>query len=248
MTIAKKIILVILVIILSLPVFYILNKVSYRYRVDDLFKEKVKNDLRSVSGSFSKDILLNPLYQDMSEAIQWNNQLVRLEEKSADETRVEDTNGVRTTYTTAHGIPVIEMSSDNGKTWNALHEFEKDTNGCFIGIIYQEKINCIIGESDILFFDKNGTFVKNAVQHQIIDGSEYLAAYTKDNKLVFLWSDHRAQIPLPTISPPFFYGPEVIMAGELNLDTLEFKEHVIGYDKYDLQDLFGKDFLLENKK
>ena len=69
-----------------------------------------------------------------------------------------------------------------------------------------------------------------------------VAAYIKDNKLTFIWPDHRAQIPTFSFSPPFYYGPSLIMAGELNLDTLEFKEHIIGYNVKNLQDLYGKDF------
>lgn len=130
-------------------------------------------------------------------------------------------------------------------TWNILHKFDIDTPGCFIAVIYKEKINCIIGRSEILFVNKDGIFTRNTKKLLLDMASpdETLAIYAKDNnKLIWIWIDHRAQIPTFNFSPPFYYGPSLIMAGELNLDTLEFKEHIIGYDKYDLKDLFGNNF------
>lgn len=234
----KKIFIIILAtVILIYPVYHVLNKLSYRYRVDQVFTERAKKDLQSVSGFFSKDVMYIHPGQDKSEAIQWDDQLVRLEKESADEVHGSDITG--------HIIYSIRVSKDSGGTWDILHKFDVDTTGCFSGTIYKEKVNCIAGWSDLLFVDKNGTFTKNT-KKLLSDSSiieRILAIYTKDsNKLIFVWRDQRAQFSTLNFSPPFFYGPYLIIAGELNLDTLEFKEHIIGYDKYNLEELFGKDF------
>jgi len=179
----------------------------------------------------------NPNY---SNTVRWGNNLVRMvdtdtEVKKTDAVVIEPNN-------------YIEVSYDNGISWQKLiHLNDYNFANCHAALVYRDDIYCIVYATKLYVFDKNGQSKKHILSKNSFPEEE-LAVYSKDdNKLVIIWNDHRAQIPLPNFSPPFFYGPELIIAGELNLDTLEFKEHVIGYDKYDLKDLYGKDFI-ENKK
>ena len=247
MSILKKhkklfIVIFIIIIVLYFPVFYAVKKLSYRYRIDNVFAEKVKSDLQLVSGFFGKDIIFigDSAYSagwknGHSAAISWNNELVRLDADNADYIKGDST--------IANTIYSIKTSNSQGDVWEKLITLnDSEVYGCDIATTYNRKIYCIFGFQLLTLYGKNEIQKKTLTKDADITFGKILAAYIKDNKLTFIWPDHRAQIPTFSFSPPFYYGPSLIMAGELNLDTLEFKEHIIGYNVKNLQDLYGKDF------
>ncbi len=67
--------------------------------------------------------------------------------------------------------------------------------------------------------------------------------YKEGPEWIFVWRDQRARTPtlLAFIPTPYsgdvYTGPYMIMAGKLNLDTLDFKEYVIGYNASKLEDI-----------
>ena len=227
----KKIfIIILLIIILAYPAYSILNKLSYRYRVDNVFSEKVKKDLRSVPEYFSEDILVDKKFQDKSSLpVKFGDWLIKLETEPAQ--RKEDGT------TIYYSIYSIKISKDSGETWNNLFIFnDLGTSMCRIAVVYKEKINCIVNGLSVglnlLTIDENGKYANKILTKSSIASPEILAAYTEGtNKLIFIWRDQRARFPVFDLIDPA-RGPYLIIAGELDLDTLEFKEHIIKYDSY----------------
>ena len=217
------------------------------YSVDNVFAMQVINDLQKIRGFFGEGIIDSERIDHpigwksaYSQIVSWNDKLVRLDE--------DDASIIQGSSITANTIYSIKVSEDKGQTWKILYSFDQNTSGCSIGFIYglPQNMYCITYGNNLLLIDEKGTAVKKIIKNANIFGTILGAYFKETNKLILIWRDGRLQYPALDITSPY-HGPYLIMAGELNLDTLEFKEHVIGYDKYDLQELFSKDFL-EDKK
>jgi len=153
------------------------------------------------------------------EDIGWGNELVRLNVRDGSEIIKGDV---------THLLPdksIVEISKDNGGSWQAIAEFEY---GCGNGFVYNELFFCF-GDNmstPIYSIDKSGSkrLIKKLFSRYT--SRSINAVFLDDNELVIVWEDWRGRHAGSEVILSSF-GPYLTMAGKLNLDTLDFKEYLI---------------------
>ncbi len=124
----------------------------------------------------------------------------------------------------------------------------KNSAGCGSIFLTEKYLNCL-SDTRISQIDNNGRiarekdFDSSPWYHQYSTFEEQLAIIPQDSEITFIWRDSRARLPNPRTFFAVFadvdrhFGPHLLMAGKLNLDTLDFKEYVIGYNARNLEDI-----------
>lgn len=229
----KKILLILIIILLAYPVFSIFKiyftKLSVNKKISLLLLDLEKDSLNS------KRNIINTYYSKTTpeKEILWNNKLVRIKMFTSVE-KINNINYGTNSY-------VIEAKEQNSSEWKTLIK-TKDVNLCDTATIWKNELYCFSasGSNKILL---NIISSDGSTNQKILNKSEInstLDAYLSNNKIYLVWSDRRALFFNPfklfsILSPSDndYYGAPIIMAGELNLDTLDFKEYVIKYNSID---------------
>ncbi|MBI4049507.1 MAG: hypothetical protein HY395_01670 [Candidatus Doudnabacteria bacterium] len=218
-----------LLLITFLVAFYITPKLTYRFKVNNTVKEEVLG--LEKNGNFSTDIIRTNKH---TFPVSWNNNLLII--------TTEEKQYYRNNALIIEEEDVVKISKDGGKTWTIIARSSELL--CQYAVIYETGLYCLANANQDIVISKIST---NGIEETkkivsatfLIGGTDILNIYKQDNELVVIWRDRRARfpniyafIPIPHSAPTEF-GPYLIMAGKLNLDTLEFKEYVIKYDSYE---------------
>lgn len=227
MSLSKKIIILTITFIVLLPIYY------YGQKFYQIFiaKRSLDNDFYKVASELNADtnsqigVLTKGEKPHISKSLAWGNKTVRI----ITEYFVDKTN-----YNSIHIFDVIQLQNTGTNEWL---DFKKETSFCATAFIWQDQLGCIVSSSEIGI---NFIAIDGMVQYKkLVEStvSNFWGPYLKDNKLYFVWQDERIHyfnpLKLDKILSPSeddYYGPNLIIAGELNLDTREFKEHIIKYD------------------
>ena len=224
----KLAVLCFVVIILIMLFFW--HSLSFAFRVDKGIREEVGNLL------IEQPPLSNDIYElDFRSGLSktplkiWGDKLVRIIIKDTDNSGHNFKDGART---------YIETSDENGKKWMPLTYLEKSS--CSYSFTYLEKLYCIVDLSSIAVITEDGRVEYHDLFPQTREKTTTLIAMIKksNNSTVFVWSDDRSRSINPIsyslallLAVPLHYewGPSVIIAGKLNLDTMQTVEHIIQY-------------------
>lgn len=131
-------------------------------------------------------------------------------------------------------MTLLDVSVD-GNNWTTVVKSESPF--CDFATTYKDTIYCFNNFiSEMTVISGEGTIKKKPLKDT--ETFDILAAKKVGNVFNIVWRDRRAQwpniygfIPIPNSENPTV-GPFLIMAGEINLDTLEFKQHLIKYNSY----------------
>lgn len=240
----KKKIIIILVIVFTIVLIYPAYKIIqmrqirvYKTRVDySLYKKLV--EINKNKEQFQKDILFRPevLGQPVKELI-WGDVKVRLNDEIVE---TKDSEG----YDTKILYEIIQIEISNGGWHNLIRK--EASSFCTAGVVRNEKLLCVgsyHGNVALNIIDKNGQYTAKTLvstpndidKSFFIDKQNLYFVFTDDR---FVWS-----LPIPDDAPHKF-GTQLLMAGELNLDTLDFKEAVIGYADAKYYDGYSDTILL----
>lgn len=199
----------------------------YRRIVNPDFRNKVEAVLSHKSSN--EEIIRKKILPDEArELLSWGDRLVAVEQI------FETENGIYKSR------DVITVSRDDGATWQT---FLKGDALCDFAATYKEKLICIVAirPLQVNVFGDNGL-----LEHKkLVRSADVIEVFRDERSMYIVWRDERARwinshiFQFPIYSGDYSSGPWLIWAGKLNLDTLDFEEHVIGYDVYDLEELFG---------
>ncbi|OGZ73489.1 MAG: hypothetical protein A2908_02165 [Candidatus Staskawiczbacteria bacterium RIFCSPLOWO2_01_FULL_38_12b] len=222
---------------------YVYKKSSYAHKIDSQVLDEITN-LFNTENSYSHDVLEEYILKRVNnnpKKITWGDDFLRIE-------FVIDYESVK--HTNKDDYTSIKISSDQGKTWKEIIRSEDML--CDYGIIHKDLLYCFTK-----YWDEPNTFTLRIINKEggIISKESFgspedsvaniFGVHKSNNILVITWIDDRTQyyefygIPFPFetlyenifgwLGDIFRTGPSVIMAGKLNLDTLEWKEYVIQY-------------------
>ena len=132
-------------------------------------------------------------------------------------------------YNTGISYDVIETQIKNSGEWKNL--IRKEKGFCSTALVFNNQLLCFgydSGDRVLNSINPNGQFSTKKLISTPNSMSDYVLI---DNQtLYFIFTDDRFVWSLPILGDaPHEIGTQFLMAGELNLDTLAFKEHVIGY-------------------
>lgn len=224
----KKKIIIILVIIFIVVLIYPVYKFIqirqiqvYKSRVNYSLYEKLA-DIDINKEQFQKELLFRPevLGQPVKELI-WGDVKVRLNDEIVE---AKDSEG----YDTKILYDIIQTKNLDSDWKNFIR---MEALFCNVGTVRNEKLLCVgsyHGNIVLNIIDKNGQYITKTLvstPHNVnksffLDKQNLYFVFT-DNR--FVWS-----LPIPD-DAPHNIGTQLLMAGELNLDTLDFKETIIGY-------------------
>ncbi|MEK7658751.1 MAG: hypothetical protein AAB352_02680 [Patescibacteria group bacterium] len=243
----KKIILILIIIIIVVLIYPVYKFIqirqiqAYKSRVDNSLYEKLV-EINKNKEQFQKDILFRPeiLGQPVKE-LTWGDAKVRLNDEIVE---AKDSEG----YDTKILYEIIQVEISNSGWQNLIRK--EASSFCDAGVIRNEKLLCVGShyENIVLnIIDKNGQYTTKTLVStwNNIDKSFFL---DKQN-LYFVFTDNRLvwSLPIPD-DAPHNMGTQLLMAGELDIETLNFKETVIGYADVKYYDGYSDTILLPDIK
>ncbi|OGH80863.1 MAG: hypothetical protein A3I29_03795 [Candidatus Magasanikbacteria bacterium RIFCSPLOWO2_02_FULL_44_11] len=214
---------------LALPAGYSLH---YAFRVNKVIRGEV-GQLLSKEPPLAQDIYQldfksgNTMKPDRP----WNDGLVKV--------HVEQGGSPQFGYRIPQTVTQILTSDDDSKTWSAIAEFSGSQ--CIYSYLYGDSLYCIDPLESIKVINTSGQVATRSLF--TTTGGSYvgLIAIVKktDNELYYIWSDDRSRILkiIPYILShllfvdlgDLYWGPPVVVAGNVNLDTMQTEEHIIQY-------------------
>ena len=199
---------------------------SYRSRVDSALAAQVKLDMKNED--YKSTIIEEDLGTGQQRTMaRWDDLLVKLKMEGRE--TIENNARIFTQY------HQILTSKDDGKNWSKL--IETLDLVCNYGFIHSSKLYCFPfpNESIVLnIVDHDGKIDKRILAKP--DVNELVGIYKKAGEVWLVWRDGRAKsqtiyawIPIPQ-SALTETGPDIVIAGRFNPDTLEYKEHFLVFD------------------
>lgn len=206
------------------------HSISFASKVDTSSREEIGKLL------VQESVLSNDIYQldfrngqSKSPLEVWSGKLAKIVIRDTNSEDEEYIDGVRT---------YIETSVDNGKTWLPLTYIKKSS--CSYYFTYLDRLYCFTDLSSVSVITEDGVVTNHALFLDTDSTITSLIAIIRksSNVIVYIWSDDRSRSTNPIayilsslFSVPIRYkwGPNIIVAGELNLDTMQTKEHIIQY-------------------
>ena len=222
----KKFILIILltiIIILIYPIYKFIEIQKYKSQVDLQLYDKLAM-MQGNKDQYQKDLILKadtPV--GAGDEIVWGNVKVRLKREYVN---IKDEQGVNFT----HVYSIVQTKNNGSDEWKSL--ISEKVSFCDEAVVGGGRLLCFgvnQGNTVINIIDKDGQFTtKTLLTNPNNIGDSF---YLDGNILYFIFTDERFiwNLPIPDDAPHKF-GVELLMVGELNIETLEFKEHVIKYD------------------
>ena len=221
-------------IIISVLVILLFFYVGYKFIVIHKYKSNVDSKLydkllimENNKIQYQKNILFTPdISRYPDNELMWGDKKVRLRSENIKTT--DGNNNIAVRY------DIIQTKSQIDSDWKNL--ITKQEPFCHEGIIGQNKLLCLsASHGDIILniIDNNGKFITKTLVSTPNYGEQ--TVFADDKYMYIIWTDWRLQWPNPikiiTNNPETaLSGPFIVMAGKLNLDTLEFQEQVIKYN------------------
>ena len=229
MKIILKIVIVLVIVVCIITLLRIVEFKKYESLVDeDLYKQLV---LMEENKKYYQNRLIIPSKDRpfVSNEAFWDNQLVRLRVELAVETKDD----VSYDYI----YDVVEIKDSPPSDWRQLL---RKIDFCEYATVWKSQLFCISSGGNIRLNVVQSTSEYREIQlvgHTSIGNYD---PFVDNNFLYIVWVDDRIHWFNPlkifnVLSPSDsdYIGPYLVMAGKLNLDTLEFTEHVIKFDSND---------------
>jgi len=234
------ILVIIFIVILIYPVYKFIQIKNYKSQVNDqLYAKSV--EMNNGKEQSQKDLLFRPevLGQPIKE-LTWGDTKVRLNDEIVE---AKDNEG----YDTKILYDIIQTKNLDSDWKNFIR---MEALFCNVGAVRNEKLLCVgsyHGNIALNIIDRNGQYITKTLvstPHNVdksffLDKQNLYFVFTDDR---FVWS-----LPIPDDAPHKF-GTQLLMAGELNLDTLNFKESVIGYADVKFYDGYSDTLLIPDIK
>jgi len=239
---SKKIVisLFIVVVLLTYCGYKFIEIKMYKSYVDlALYKKLVENN-KNVD-QYQKDISF--FYGDDKnyepKPIIWNGKMFRV--RHADNPVVHG----ETTYSDSNTVfNIIETRDNENGDWITF--VRESGNFCDELFSNGKNLLCIVsgwGKITLNIINADGNFITKTListpndigQSFFLDGKTLYFVFTDDR---FVWN-----LPIP-VDAPHQFGTQLLMAGQLNIDTLDFKQSVIGYADVKFYDGYSNTILL----
>lgn len=217
---ALKLLLIVLGILL---IGYVGKRISYRYLVNTDVANMTKNLI--FLPPTQKDVLSGNIYFDYRDSITWGKRQLRI-------TNIQ----LHKNYVSAEtSEDVLSISDDEGLSWREIAKLPG--YACSSIVVRRSDLVCVdksYNQWVIRVIDEQG----NIIKEKVINASRALgliSLVSQGNELYIVWNDERSRFlkPLAFLKPfssdDSYFGSYLTIVGILNLDTLEFKEHIIQY-------------------
>jgi len=221
----KKIILIVAIVIIAIsiyPCYKFIQIQIYKSSVDKSLYGKLV-EMNTNIAKYQKNLLLpSDKFNIPGNELTWGDIKVRL---NSEDVKVKENSKDTISY------DIVQVEEENDGVWKNL--IREKAGFCNKAIIAGEKLLCRgrhFGDIIINIIDKDGRYtIKTLVK---TENNGVQKTFSDDKYLYIVWVDYRLNWPQPLqllSDAPIYSGPDLVMVGELNLDNLQFTEHVIKY-------------------